>query len=258
MESKTIIAEKLLGSMGRMVGGSKSIYRYDNPKNLVVFNSNVFNIHGEKLWYGDLDLTLDHLKLKKLSMELSEDLYVLYEMDGRFDNETDPKLANAVAVISGQTLIVRDSEYLYLKNGVPYQLTQKEIRDRFPVAAKEPVQYNEADYEPYELPAIRDLKGTIKKGSPLEQLQKSFLDRHGKEEATRLYRNLFISKEDEDLLEQMVTAYCKKRFPELHPVKVEQSVAMHMLDMSPSNFETTPTWARPGFGYIRKVKKEDE
>lgn len=73
--------------MGRMISGSKSGYRQLYPNNDVVFNANIVIATRGKIWFGDLDLTLDTEKLKEISKALSEPLYILREMDARFDNE---------------------------------------------------------------------------------------------------------------------------------------------------------------------------
>lgn len=73
---------------GRMVSRSKSAYREKYPENEVYFNANVFSSSGEKIWYGDLDITLDAEKLERIAERLGEKLFVLREMDGRFENES--------------------------------------------------------------------------------------------------------------------------------------------------------------------------
>jgi hypothetical protein len=40
-----------------------------------------------KVWWGDLDLTLDWERLEKIATALNKSLFVLREMDGRFENE---------------------------------------------------------------------------------------------------------------------------------------------------------------------------
>jgi len=72
--------------IARMIGHSKSFYRHEHPDHVVVFNANVFTESSGKVWHGDLDLTKDGDKLSSISKEIGEPLYVLYEMDGRFDN----------------------------------------------------------------------------------------------------------------------------------------------------------------------------
>jgi hypothetical protein len=72
---------------GRMISGSKSYYRDSYPDHTVVFNGNIVTKKRGKIWYGDLDVTLDFDNLKGVADELGEDLYILREMDARFDNE---------------------------------------------------------------------------------------------------------------------------------------------------------------------------
>ena len=64
--------------------------------NLTVFNANVCTAAG-KIWYGDLDVTRDEHMLRALAELLGEKVYVLREMDARFEDEANPKLDKAVA-----------------------------------------------------------------------------------------------------------------------------------------------------------------
>ena len=71
---------------GRMISYSKSLYVRNNPKGQPVFNANIVHKDLGKIWYGDLDLTIDSEKLQAIANELGE-LSVLREMDCRFDKE---------------------------------------------------------------------------------------------------------------------------------------------------------------------------
>jgi hypothetical protein len=73
--------------MGRLVSGSKSRYVDLYPNNNVVFNGNIVVENHGKVWYGDIDITLEKDKLQAVADELCRDLYILREMDGRFENE---------------------------------------------------------------------------------------------------------------------------------------------------------------------------
>lgn len=75
--------------VGRMLSGSKTRYRKAHPDNEVCFNANVFCDEG-KLWFGDIDLTTDADALQAIADETRVTLYVLRELDGRFDNENRP------------------------------------------------------------------------------------------------------------------------------------------------------------------------
>lgn len=73
--------------LGRMISGSKSTYYQENPNNLIVFNANIVIETRGKIWHGDLDVTVDFQNLKKVAETLEEPLYVLREMDARFEHE---------------------------------------------------------------------------------------------------------------------------------------------------------------------------
>jgi hypothetical protein len=92
--------------MGRMISGSKSGYYDEYPDNLIVFNANVVIESRGKIWHGDLDVTRDMENLEKIAETLEEPLYILREMDARFENEdAGVKFwkTRAVAVIGKQT-----------------------------------------------------------------------------------------------------------------------------------------------------------
>jgi hypothetical protein len=96
--------EEKLGWPGRMISRSKSSYRNEHPNRAPIFNANVCLGSG-KLWWGDLDLTLDEPKLVALAERIGETVYILYEHDGRFAHEDDPLLERAVYSVApnGQT-----------------------------------------------------------------------------------------------------------------------------------------------------------
>lgn len=114
IEEKERVAATLLGMHGKMISSSKSGYRSRNPKHLVIFNANVCT-ESDKIWFGDLDITLDKNKLSKLAQELGEDIYVLYEMDGRFENENNPRIEKYIIKYSKHYYKLGES-YKYITN----------------------------------------------------------------------------------------------------------------------------------------------
>lgn len=82
-----LIFRKYRYHKSRMIGYSKSMYVKTFPNNIVYFNANIFVEGQGKIWYGDIDFTLDENTLKLIASELKTDLYILREMDGRFENE---------------------------------------------------------------------------------------------------------------------------------------------------------------------------
>ena len=96
---QTETAETILGFPGALISWSKSDYMDRNPNNIVIFNANVCTKEG-KIWFGDLDITLDIHKLIKLAKSLNTEVYVLYEMDDRFDTENSPLLDKYIIKIN--------------------------------------------------------------------------------------------------------------------------------------------------------------
>jgi len=84
---------------GRMLTGSKGNYLAKHPDHVAVFNANLCVKSKGKIWYGDVDLTLDAKDLKRFAAEQGEDIYVLRELDARFEYERNPKYESAVAII---------------------------------------------------------------------------------------------------------------------------------------------------------------
>lgn len=238
----------LLGARGKLLSASKSIYSYDNPKNLVVFNANLV-IDGKKVWYGDIDLTLQYQRLKTISSYVNKKVYILSEIDARFENEEKPKIENAIAEIDNKYIVLKPKEHFYIENGIPYKITDKELLERAkPLKAKKEFKKN---YEEIEIPKILSLTSK-EKVSPVERLQKYFIDKFGREKAQELYLRLFLTAEDYKCLKDLTEKYCKELYADLHPVKINQSVDWHLFSDGPNHFTKTPTWATSGTGYLVK------
>jgi hypothetical protein len=244
------IAREYLGDVGKMVGASKSIYTYDNPSNIVIFNANLATKEDGKFWYGDIDLTLSMDSLIDTAKDIGKDVYVLYEMDARFENEDNPKLDKAVLVVSpkGQLKWSESMDKIVVKSGDKYTLNLLDEKEESP-APKQVL--NKSDYKEIDLPAISEIKATLKE-DPLSSLQHYFIDKFGREEAEEVYRNLYVTKSYMDKLEEKVEKWANKKLKGYHPVKIKQSIAWYMLDMSPSNFQSEQEWENPNKGYIKK------
>ena len=70
--------------------GSKSLYRAHHSKNKIYFNANIFTEQDGKIWWGDLDITVNQTHLQDISNELGKTIYILSEHDGRFGMENRP------------------------------------------------------------------------------------------------------------------------------------------------------------------------
>ena len=68
---------------GRMISGNK----HAPFGQICIWNANAVIKSQGKIWYGDINLTKEGKKLKKISKEIGEPIYILREMDCRFDTE---------------------------------------------------------------------------------------------------------------------------------------------------------------------------
>ena len=93
----SVLINEKLGYPGKMISGSKSGYRKHYPDSMAVFNANLCIDEG-KVWYGDIDVTKSKNDLQEIADKTGKKLYVLFEMDGRFDNEDNPQLSRAAVV----------------------------------------------------------------------------------------------------------------------------------------------------------------
>lgn len=89
--------------LGRMIAPSKSNYVMNHPDHTVVFNANVFTPTGGRIWYGDLDITVDGDALKAMAVQQDEELYVFRESAGQ---EANPDWNAAVARITADTVTI--------------------------------------------------------------------------------------------------------------------------------------------------------
>ncbi len=72
---------------GRMIGGSKSGYHSTHPNDDILFNANIFIPSLGKVWWGDLNITLDNEALQEVCNKIGEEMIIVSEMLGRFEAE---------------------------------------------------------------------------------------------------------------------------------------------------------------------------
>lgn len=90
-DEKITILELAFGMRGQLLDGSKS----DRE---TVYNANIV-IGTQKYWWGDFRKHWRH-KLSMVASLLNEKVYLLREMDARFETEGKPKLEKAVFAYS--------------------------------------------------------------------------------------------------------------------------------------------------------------
>lgn len=248
--SQEKIAEALLGSIGKMVGASKSIYLYNNPNHCVVFNANICTKEDGKIWYGDIDLTIEHKSLQELAQKLNKTIYVLPEPAARFDKEKSPSFKDYIALVDKfGTLSLSNLEFYYLTKNVPYAKIDEEIEINKLLKQKEIL--NQDDYEPIELPPLSSIR-VLKKMDPINLFWKKIIENYGKDSAQEIFNRLYITHSYYEGLRNKLKKYLKNTNPILHPVKLDQQMSWHLLDIGPKHFEDEQPWEEKNTGYLKK------
>lgn len=277
--SITHMAETILGTPGCNITHSKGQYQWDNPTNIVIFNSNVYSVAGEgdspeKIWWGDLDLTLQEGLINLLAQSVGTTIYVLYEADGRWENAATPVLSN----------------YVYRTDGVHPQVNPRDtwsrttggqlIRpERTPPEAPA-INYCREQYEQVlalvdypshpeydqdctlEEPLLLDVRslfdGVSRVISPVHRYYEVLERNYGipQESALRLY----LSGDDYEELERLVTLWVEAYHPYLTEYKIQVEVAVYLGCYGPNSFSRADSasqeWIQSGYVYRRLEEGE--
>lgn len=232
------IATEVLGHRSKMLSGSKGQYRWDNPTNLVAFNANVCTSTG-KIWYGDLDLTIEEPLLLKLAARLGTEIYVLYEMDARFENEEAPRIDEAIWSSDKGCL----KEYVERKDG---RLYVPEIEPEEP----RHVDYAESDYEylgDYDKKLLtRSTKNKCSIFSFYEGIVKPDWDKDA-------HLRVYVSAEAYAKMEAAVNKWFRRWHGEfLSEYRIQSNLGWIMFE-GPNRFLNTVPWVKE-YGLYRRVQ----
>jgi hypothetical protein len=243
-------AQGLLGTLSNMLSHSKSVYLYDNPTHVVVFNANLCTKEDGKIWYGDIDLTLQHKSLRKLAEVLGKTVYVLPEHSARFDKERQPAYSEYIAIVDkfGE-LSLSNLEFFYLKKGVPHLKTSDELS--VTLSSREKLELREEDYEPIELPALSSIR-VLKTMDPINLFWKKIIEDYGKDTAQEIFDRLYVTESYYQKLTVKLKKFLEKTYPNLHPAKIEQDMGWHLLNLGPNHFIDKQAWEKSNTGYLKK------
>lgn len=113
----------IMGWPGKMLSNSKSGYSEKYPTHATFYNGNLFT-NDKKIWFGDIDVTIDLPKLIEVAKILKTFIYVLKEMDGRFENEENPDITKAIFTIqpNGAASLNQKFSAYYGWNGYFYKI----------------------------------------------------------------------------------------------------------------------------------------
>lgn len=241
LQTRTVsdIAKEVLGHNGKMVSGSKGQYRWDNPTNLVAFNANVCTSTG-KIWYGDLDLTVEEPQLLKLAARLGTEIYVLYEMDARFGHEEAPRID--AAIWSSDKGCLKD--YVERKDGRLY------VPDVEPEEPKH-VDYAESEYEylgDYDKKLLT--RSTKNRCSILYFYEGIVKPDWDKDQHLRVY----VSAEAHAKMKAAVEKWFRRWHGEfLSEYRIQSNLGWLMFE-GPNHFQNTVPWVKE-YGLYRRLKR---
>jgi len=229
--------------------GSKGQYRADNKNHMVRFNSNVCTKEDGKIWHGDLDLTISENEIRTLASKLGKTIYVLSEMDARFENETKPLFEKALYSTDGETFSFDEEYYhrdtdgrLYEKEYVPPTLTAEEI-------ATIKATYVESEFKV--LGEIPPYKAT-KKCSPVEAFMLAICKKLEIKKPAKLDTwKIWVSDTVYDGLKEATVAWAKKHNPHLTDYRVQSSVDWLFFDIAPQHFSYDPDWVKADEFYVK-------
>lgn len=240
-----------LGTPGRMISGSKGLYIHTNPKNLVVFNSNIFDEDGNKLWYGDLDITLSERRLLQASGELNKKLYVLHEMDGRFDKEKTPALEKAVVIVYPSNTVEVGATYIEYVEKKSGKLLLKTIRRSKKEVTKN--SYNKADYTKLFKINRKDLQALEKKSNPLEKLHMQIIKACKRKgiKAESIGDFYYTKKDEEAVLADLKKWLRKYERLTVNSYMMKKTLAWAVMDLPGIFYNPKEDWMQEGYIYLK-------
>ena len=66
---------------GRKMAPSYPHYFAAHPDNIIIRRANILTKEQGRIWWGDLDLTLEMDDLKQLAKDINQEIWILREMD---------------------------------------------------------------------------------------------------------------------------------------------------------------------------------
>jgi len=245
---------EIMGQCGKLISYSKGRYRWDNPQNIIIYNANICTL-TEKIWYGDVDLTIDLPKIKRLSKYLQKKILVLREMDARFENEDSPLLENAEYTTDGNHDWWKDPDKVVNDNGI-WVLSNFTKQDTVSYDEASEVKYEKNEYPlKIELPNPIDLAFSVNSDNtddtPILKFYE-FLTQKLICKVDELEINSFIIEHsDYNRLKKLEYEYLRDSYENLHPYEMNTSFFWHWLNYGPTSAQSTE-WVKKGFVYVKQ------
>jgi len=253
-----------LGRTGKMLSGSKGQYRYDHPNHMVYFNANLVLSDGTKLWYGDLDITVQEIDIRALAAKLSKTIHILPEMAARFEFESNPDLRQCVYHTDGEDVWFNTEYYHRVDDRVVVKpilpLTEQELQVR---VEETKAMYLEVDYSL--IYGMKDMDegdeyirppdffaGVTEDKSPLHNFC-TFIKGLGVEDKYCL--DVYLSRESYEHLKHLYEMWFRAYNYYLGEYRIEKAVSWAMFDVGPACFMEDPEWVFCDNIYLKKKDK---
>jgi hypothetical protein len=253
------IADSILGD-GFMSPYINRYYRYDHPRNIALNDIQIFAANIGSVWGGHLDITANARKLATLSKELNASLviisnyYIFNANTYQFNQKFILCLSNTEYGLLwlANTGLYRNE--LYISKRTPYRYTDDEIKANSPPVVENLDRYKRENFRRIRLPNLKRFKGDAEH-TPYWQMQMWFIDKLGFKKATVLWNNLYLRKEESDIMENNTRAHFKATRKRLHPLELDELVSWDSFAASPGDFNGNPPWSKTGYGYVKKIPK---
>lgn len=229
-------APPIIGYSGYKIK-NKSSYIQLNPNNVIFFKAClVFN--DQKFWYGDIDLTVTHKKLQKLSEILNGPIYI-YSENANLDDikKAFVKIDKNEIEFMGAFKMV-----CYIdNNGTP------KLNDSPPLNSSNTISADDVDLV-IKLPAVSKLQSS---GSVLTSFMKAV---HSTTPDIN-YGSLYVSKFYAMLLMVALMDEIKQKHPSLSTKEIETMAAWQWISLGPNCLEEDPEWMHDKqCGYVIKLR----
>lgn len=218
----------LLGYNGYKIQ-NKTGYIKSNPNNIIIFDCHVV-FGGQKIWCGDIDLTVSYKKLNKLAKALNGPIFIhkdksAPDYDTRF---ALVKITRCRIQFLGALKLVCRVE----KDGVP---RIKNIESDDDIKPKNTSFGREHIIKSITLPPVKDLNHSR---SVLVEFFKFVENTSG----GMNYENFYVSSAYAAQLMQTLINQIKKEHPDLSDKEAEELAAWEWLDLGPNYFQIDPEW----------------
>lgn len=238
-QAKNLAISAVLGS--RPIFGSKGLYRWEHPNDLVVFNARIFS-RGIQVWSGDINLTESSDLLAQIATDLNTVLSVRYE-SGKEDvmtfNSKGASLNDELKAYYGMDLVSltpTTSEFKYERS-------------------EDGLEGDKSDFTTMNVD-IKKFNGDVKKElSPWTQFGLAVHKKASKKTGTDYPYGIYLQADDYEDMSKASFKFWKKMLKGMHPYVQSKNHNYDNLQYSASKLAESNTWAKRGKLYLKKQEE---